>query len=90
MVADASSRQVHFGKTVRVGVAFLTIDTHITFITTVGLHKFDTLDKHASRSAARVVYCAVEWFNKIGYKFDDALRSVKLAVFLSGINGELL
>ena len=86
MVGYATHGQVHFGET-ESGVLFLlTENIDSCNITLFGLDIFGALDKHTTRTAAWVIKCAIEGFDKSGYQLHYIVWSVKLTILFGGID----
>ena len=88
-MTDASQSKVHLCQSI--GRSFLLLSIHIDTanIALFSFHQVCALNKHTSRTTARVVKCTIKWFNNCCNKLDNIVRGIELSFLLSCINSKL-
>lgn len=89
IMADTAQSKVHFGKAIGGRLFFLSaVDT--VDVTLLGFYKRGTLDKHLMEPQHRFLQRAVIRLNHRCDKLNSIMRRVELALFLGGIDREIL
>ena len=88
-MTDASQSKVHLCQSI--GRSFLLLPIHIDTanIALFSFHQVCALNKHTSRTTARVVKCTIKWFYNCCNELDNIVRCIELSFFLCCINSKL-